>query len=454
MSVFFSFNPVEALGKLLREQTPCIEPLYSTVLQRHRNIVSVELRLLDFMSKGDGTNLEEAKQNAALAMLEMLEATHSLCQYEYVKTSSGSSPMLKSTKKFWMELRLQKEVESLLKQLIELKGHDFSCLDDHLNRLRQLCVDQDTENQHSQFKDKLEKLPSNEMTSNEMQSPLTKEALETHDKKVGKMTVIDRLGINATSSLANIDKKNYDIEAVTETTNDGSEHTFDQSENDEALSNQIKSQSKQQFQIKEDKNNEIEDTRSKNEANKGDGDSVSKKEHRTKEAPLRWLMLIVQSGCDYEAEEKNVLECLSKFGSVELLKWGKWVGNFSSGGGGGRVKFSHPSTARSVVNKLFTVDGVTFHTSWRHEDLHLLKGPVPFQVLLESDHLPRTWEKHMVVKKAMVQYGEVLAVDFYSGRKAVVSFSDEWVVQNLIDCWWKVNGTPVLAKEVSCFTLK
>jgi len=490
LEFWWIFKPI--VVKLLREQNPCIKPVYSTALHRHRTIVSVELRLLDLITTGDGTSFEEAKQGAALGMLEILETScHSRSPKEDVKISPSSYVMLKSTKKFWMEWRLQREVENLLKQLVVLKGNDFSCLGEHLSKLRQLCVDQETENQLSQFKDKLEKLPSDEMTANEIQSPLTKEALENHDKKVGKMTVIDRLGINySKSSLKDIEKTNDDIEALTETTIDGSAHTFDtkssntfdQLEKEDDLPNQIELQSVHSFQTK-DRNNEIEGNKSKNESTTGESDKIgstrsndettegcktheskkdtcSKKENPTAEPPLRWLRLNVQSGCDYEADEKNVLECLSKFGNVEALKWGgkilTWGKRLEFKNGGNSVKFSHTSTARSVVNKLFTVDGVTFHTSWRIKDIHLFNGPVPFQVLLESNHLPKTWERHIIVKKAMLQYGEVLAVDFHGGKwanKAVVSFSEEWVVQNLIGCWWKIDGTPVLAKEVSSLTL-
>jgi len=489
MSCLSYLNPVEVLDKLLRDQDEPIEAVYKT---KYRQVwesasVSVELELPGFIIRGNGTCLEDAKQKAALAMMEKLEVIHSQSNPVTRSSDKNCSLALKSTKKFWANWRLKKELANLLKQLAQIKGQEFSSLDGQLNRVRDLYMAQDMENQSSVSGNVIEKLPSTEIKATEKSFSLSKESLEIHDKKVGKMTVIDRLGISSLESTGeDIEKKKYDHEAMTETTSIDSINTFD------AKSSSTFDQSEEgnpfsfsgipDTQTTQNNFDEVIDT--KNEVVKA-GDTVKNKlrhndnkdgptttepiteekgngieERNSKEPipinfnaeyPMKWLMLTVQSGCDYEAEEKDVLHCLSKFGEVEVLEWAKVVGYYK--GGGGRVKFADNSTAVKVVNRLFTVDGCSFHTSWMRQDLHLLPGPVPFQVLLESDHLPHTWEKHMIVKKAMAGYGEVLAVDFINSRKVLVSFSDEWVVQNLIGCWWKVHGTPVLAKEVSPATL-
>ena len=125
----------------------------------------------------------------------------------------------------------------------------------------------------------------------------------------------------------------------------------------------------------------------------------------------------VQSGETWALTEKDILTTFTDFGKIQSV-------NCSINLSSGIIVFDSASEAKKILNKVVEVKGCLLHTSIDFSDL----SPFPsgHQILIESENLPRSWEKGVIIKNFFKVFGEVTGINFYKeGRSLVVSFKED-----------------------------
>ena len=91
---------------------------------------------------------------------------------------------------------------------------------------------------------------------------------------------------------------------------------------------------------------------------------------------------------------------------------------------GGIIVFYSPRDAKKIINKVVEVKGCLLHISTVFSDL----SPFPsgHQILIESQNLPKSWERLIIIKDFFKKFGEVTGINIIKGRNnLVVSFKED-----------------------------
>ena len=133
--------------------------------------------------------------------------------------------------------------------------------------------------------------------------------------------------------------------------------------------------------------------------------------------------------------------------------------NYANGSSIGIVIFCKDSVAKENINKIVNINGCIIHILECFSDMSPF--PVPYyQILVESDNLPTSWEKHVIVKDFFVSFAEVTGIYFLRKKtsegiqRLVISFKEDLaglMAGTIINVPW--DKYPIFYREVSSLTL-